>query len=80
MLYVGVTNDLNRRIQEHKDGIAESFSRQYHVKRLVYFERFGDSKSAIKREKNIKAWKRAWKIKLIEKGNPEWDDVFSCLK
>ena len=75
-LYTGVTNDLVRRVYEHKTGAAESFTKDYDVDRLVYFECFGDIEIAIHREKRLKKWTRAWKISLIEKDNPNWIDLY----
>src|SRR5215475_3211214 len=75
-LYIGVTNDLIRRVAEHKLKIVESFTKDYDVVRLVYFEQFDDPENAIKREKRLKKWKRAWKIALIEKDNPDWNDLY----
>jgi putative endonuclease len=75
-LYIGVTNDLVRRVWEHKSGEAESFTKDYDVKRLVYFECFEDIEAAIQREKRLKKWSRAWKIALIEKDNPNWIDLY----
>ena len=72
-LYIGVTNDLIRRVAEHKSKLIESFTEQYDVVRLVYFEQFDDSENAIRREKRLKKWKRASKIALIEKDNPDWN-------
>ena len=74
-LYVGVTNDLERRIYEHKNKLVKGFTLKYDVNKLVYYEHTTDIDSALKREKNIKAWKRAWKIKLIETMNPNWIDL-----
>jgi putative endonuclease len=75
-LYTGVTNDLIRRVWEHKNDQADGFTRKYGVKTLVWFEPFGDIGEAILREKRIKRWRRAWKIELIEAGNPGWRDLF----
>jgi putative endonuclease len=75
-LYIGVTNDLIRRVAEHKSKLIESFTAKYDVARLVYFEQFDDPENAIKREKRLKKWNRAWKIRLIEKSNPNWDDLY----
>ncbi|MCA6115521.1 GIY-YIG nuclease family protein [Bradyrhizobium sp. WSM 1738] len=75
-LYVGVTNDLVRRIGEHKLKIAEGFTKKYEVARLVYFEAFDQIEFAIRREKRLKKWPRAWKIALIEKQNPDWIDLY----
>jgi putative endonuclease len=78
-LYVGVTSDLIRRVYEHKNNLVGGFTEKYHVHRLVYFEVTEDIHSAIKREKQIKKWNRAWKIELIEKNNPEWKDLYFDL-
>lgn len=75
-LYVGVTSDLVRRIGEHKNDVVEGFTRKYGVHMLVWFEQHETMESAIAREKTIKAWKRAWKLELIEKSNPEWNDLY----
>jgi putative endonuclease len=75
-LYVGVTNNLVRRVYEHRMGLVEGFTKQYGVHRLVYFEQFDDIEQAILREKRLKSWKRAWKIQLIEENNPNWDDLY----
>ena len=75
-LDVGVTNDLVRRVYEHKSKAADGFTKKYDVERLVYFEQFSDVESAIHREKRIKKWNRAWKIRLIEQANPNWDDLY----
>jgi putative endonuclease len=74
-LYIGVTNDLVRRIYEHKMGLADGFTKEYGIHRLVYFEQYHDIEAAILREKRMKKWNRAWKIQLIEKLNPNWDDL-----
>ncbi|WP_167771584.1 GIY-YIG nuclease family protein [Bradyrhizobium niftali] len=75
-LYIGVTNDLIRRVAEHKLQLVESFTREYGVVKLVYFEQFDDPENAIKREKRLKKWNRAWKARLIEQHNPNWDDLY----
>ena len=75
-LYVGVTNDLIRRVHEHKEDVVKGFTRDYGVHRLVHFEEFSDSVSAIQREKNLKHWVRRWKVDLIEKSNPTWRDLY----
>jgi len=75
-LYIGVTNDLVRRVGEHKMKIAEGFTKNYEVTRLVYFEIFDQVEQAIHREKRLKKWTRAWKIALIEKDNPDWIDLY----
>lgn len=76
-LYIGVTNDLVRRVYEHKQGLVEGFTKKYNVKQLVFFEETNDVESAITREKQMKKWNRQWKIELIEKQNPEWKDLYS---
>jgi putative endonuclease len=79
-LYIGVTRDLKRRIYEHKNKLVEGFSKRYNVSLLVYFEIYDDIRLAILREKRLKAWKRDWKIRLIEERNPEWNDLYSELR
>jgi putative endonuclease len=74
-LYIGVTSNLAARIEGHRSGAVPGFTKQYHVERLVYFERHDDMYEAIQREKRLKKWNRAWKIELIEKMNPEWRDL-----
>ena len=74
-LYIGVTNDLERRILEHKQKIIKGFTEKYNIDKLVYFEETDDVGEAIIREKQLKKWKRKWKINLIEKDNPEWCDL-----
>ncbi|QTD37503.1 GIY-YIG nuclease family protein [Polaribacter batillariae] len=74
-LYIGVTNDLQRRVYEHKMGIKKGFTQKYGVNRLVYFETYQNIEEAITRENNMKKWKRAWKIKLIEEENKPWLDL-----
>ena len=76
VLYVGVTNDLIRRVGEHREGVVAGFTKKHGVKRLVYFERYEDIQTAIQREKNIKHWSRAWKVGLILAGNPDWRDLY----
>jgi putative endonuclease len=78
-LYIGMTNDLVRRVYEHKEGFVAGFTKQYGVKTLVYFEVLEDPESAIHREKQLKAWQRAWKIELIEKSNPYWNDLYASI-
>src|SRR5574344_387932 len=73
-LYIVVTSDLKKRIYEHKNKIIDGFTKKYNVDRLVYYEQTDDVESAITREKQMKEWKREWKINLIKKDNPEWDD------
>ena len=78
-LYVGVTNDLIRRVFEQREGLADGFTKKYGVKTLVWFESTGSVVSAISREKQIKNWKREWKLALIQKKNPEWRDLYPEL-
>ena len=78
-LYVGVTSNLLRRVQQHKNNSIEGFTRRYGVHRLVWYESHETMESAITREKNIKSWKRAWKLALIEKDNPAWRDLLEEL-
>jgi putative endonuclease len=78
-LYVGVTNDIVRRSYEHRSGIGGEFTSRYGLSRLVYFERYDGILPAIRREKNIKDWPRAWKARLISRTNPEWRDLYDDL-
>ncbi len=75
VLYTGVTNDLKRRVYDHKEKLFDGFTKKYNVAKLVYYEVFKTIESAIKREKQIKRWRREWKTKLIEKVNAEWKDL-----
>lgn len=75
-LYIGVTNDLLRRIYEHKRKLVDGFTASYDVDKLVYFEQFEDIYDAINREKQLKKWNRSWKTELIEDFNPKWNDLF----
>ena len=75
ILYTGVTNDLERRVSEHKQGLVPGFTSKYHITRLVYYEPTSDIRSAIAREKQIKGWLRGRKTALIESANPEWLDL-----
>ncbi len=75
-IYTGVTNDLVRRVFEHREGGVEGFTKKYNVKMLVWYEVHATIAAAIQREKNIKHWSRDWKIQLIEKMNPEWNDLY----
>ncbi|MGB6507237.1 MAG: GIY-YIG nuclease family protein [Xanthobacteraceae bacterium] len=79
VLYVGVTSNLPRRAFEHREGLVDGFTKQHGLKRLVYAERFDDIRYAIQREKTIKHWPRAWKVRLIHSMNPEWDDLYETL-
>jgi putative endonuclease len=78
-LYIGVTGDLMSRGASHRSGEIEGFTKRYGVNRLVYFEKFDDVNEAIRREKQLKKWNRAWKISLIEKDNPNWADLWPGL-
>jgi putative endonuclease len=78
-LYVGVTNDLLRRVTEHREGLVPGFTKKYGVKTLVWFERHGDIREAIAREKRLKRWHRDWKRTLIETDNPRWADLYGGL-
>lgn len=75
VFYVGITNDLKRRIFEHKNKLIEGFTKKYNIKKLIYFEETTDVKAAIQKEKNLKKWNRQWKIDLIKKNNPEYKDL-----
>jgi putative endonuclease len=75
-LYVGVTNDLAKRVWQHKQGMIEGFTEKYGVKTLVWYEQTDSVEAAIVREKQIKKWNRDWKVKLIEKRNPQWKDLY----
>ena len=75
-LYVGVTNDLVRRVYEYREKFVEGFTKKYDVARLVYYEVHSDIEAAITREKQMKKWNRAWKVRLIEEANPNWDDLY----
>jgi putative endonuclease len=75
VLYIGMTNNLERRIFEHKNGVIEGFSREYRCHRLVYYESFDDVTKAINREKQLKRWNRTKKVFLIERENPTWEDL-----
>ena len=79
ILYIGVTNDLIRRVYEHKNKFVKGFTEKYELDRVVYFEVYADAQTAIYREKCMKAWKRAWKVKCILQTNPEWRDLYSEL-
>ncbi|PKN86848.1 MAG: excinuclease ABC subunit C [Deltaproteobacteria bacterium HGW-Deltaproteobacteria-1] len=74
-LYIGVTNDLERRLYEHRNNLIEGFTNKYNVHHLVYFEDVNDIQAALQREKQLKRWTRKWKLELIEKVNPEWRDL-----
>lgn len=78
-LYIGVTSDLLKRIWQHKNKLVEGFTQKYNVNRLVYFEIHPGAESAIIREKQMKKWKRAWKLRLIEGKNPKWKDLYDDI-
>ena len=78
-LYLGVTRDLVRRVYEHKQKAVPSFTSRYNITRLVWFEVYDDPTSAISREKELKKWKRSWKIQLIEAQNPRWEDLYELI-
>lgn len=78
-LYVGMTNNLARRIYEHKNNLVDGFTKKYSVHNLVYFEETNNINMAIEREKQLKKWNRKWKLDLIEKENPDWNDLYNNL-
>jgi putative endonuclease len=78
-IYIGVTNNLDRRISEHKEGKIEGFTKKYNIKKLVYYEETNDIYCAIEREKQLKKWRREKKIKFVEKNNSKWKDLFNDL-
>lgn len=78
-LYIGVTSDLLGRVYEHREGLTPGFTTRYGVKRLVYFEAFDEIDAAIAREKQLKRWRRDWKLNLIERHNPEWIDLYESM-
>ncbi|HET7849051.1 MAG TPA: GIY-YIG nuclease family protein [Pseudolabrys sp.] len=78
-LYIGITSDLIRRVYQHRERQKRGFTKRYGVTRLVYFEQYDDLETAIRREKRLKKWTRAWKIQLIETDNPNWDDLYSKI-
>ena len=78
-LYIGVTNDLARRLHEHREGMIPGFTKKYRVRMFVWYCRFEDIRSAISEEKRLKAWKRRWKLELIERENPSWRDLYDDI-
>ncbi len=78
-LYIGVTNDLPGRVWQHKQGASDGFTNKHGCTMLVWFEQFGDIELAIQREKQMKEWKRLWKLRVIEELNPEWHDLYDGL-
>lgn len=75
-LYIGSTNDLVRRVYEHKEKAIKGFTEKYEIDKLVYYEEFGEPDQAVARERQLKKWNRSWKIELIEKMNPTWEDLY----
>ena len=78
-LYTGVTSDLVKRVYEHKNNLIDGFTKKYNVHSLVWYEICGSAESAITKEKQIKKWKRVWKLKLIEQDNPQWNDLYKNI-
>lgn len=78
-LYTGITSNIVKRVYEHKNKFVEGFTQKHGVDKLVYYEIFDDPENAILREKRIKTWKRQWKIELIEKENPHWEDLYESI-
>jgi putative endonuclease len=79
VLYIGVTSNLPKRAYEHREGFVEGFTKQYGLKRLVWAKRHDDIRTAIQRERTMKHWPRAWKVRLVHAMNPEWDDLYDLL-
>ena len=78
-LYIGVTNNLVRRVHEHREKLVDGFTKRYDVAKLIYFETHSDVEAAITREKQMKKWNRAWKVRLIEESNPNLDDLYNKI-
>ncbi len=78
-LYIGVTSSLTKRVFEHKNNVVDGFTKKYNVHTLVYYEIYGNIQDAIVREKQMKKWRRQWKINLIEKNNPQWNDLYDQI-
>ncbi len=78
-LYVGVTSNLIKRVWEHKNGVVDGFTKRYDLHQLMWYELHATMASAIQREKRLKKWKRAWKVELIEHGNPDWTDLYDTI-
>lgn len=76
-LYIGVTSDLLKRVNEHKAKLVDGFTKKYDIQSLVFYEQYNDATVAIEREKTLKKWNRKWKIRLIEKMNPQWNDLYN---
>ena len=79
VFYIGVTSNLPNRIYQHKNKLVDGFTKKYNLKKLVHFEQTEDIDSALRREKQLKNWKRQWKIELINKNNPEWKDLYDQI-
>ena len=79
VIYTGITSNIARRAWEHREGVADGFTKRYDIKRIVYIEHHEDIRVAIQREKNVKHWSRAWKVRLILEQNPEWADLYDQL-
>ncbi len=78
-LYIGMTSDLMKRMHEHREGLADGFTKKYNVHTLVWYEQHETAQTAIKRERSMKEWQRSWKTRLIEENNPEWTDLYRGL-
>jgi len=78
-LYIGVTSDLIKRVYEHKQGVADGFTKKYSLKKLLYYESFDNIEDAIQREKQLKHWNRDWKLQLIKEKNPELNDLYGAI-
>ena len=78
-LYIGVTSDLVKRVWQHKNNIVEGFTKKYSVHMLVYYEQTNDAHEALRREKQLKKWNRKWKLNLIERKNPNWEDLYEKI-
>jgi putative endonuclease len=79
VLYIGVTSDIVKRVYEHKNGFADGFTKKYNLKNLVYYEVYDEIEEAIKREKQLKNWHREWKVELVNKQNPNWEDLYESI-
>jgi putative endonuclease len=78
-LYIGVTSDLTKRVWQHRNDMEEGFTKRYGIHHLVWYELHENMESALQREKRLKEWKRAWKLELIERFNPEWEDLYHTI-
>lgn len=79
VLYIGVTSDIVKRVYEHKNSLVDGFTKQYNLKNLVYYEVYDEIEEAIKREKQLKNWHRKWKVELVNKQNPKWEDLYESI-